>query len=478
MKKNTIRKPGILLVLCIVLLTSACSKNIQTNTYVKGFKNLSEKSIYSDNIVKTIGELASEKFEGRLAGSNGNKLAEDYIADYFKKIGLEMPQSLGSYRQTYSQTVMIKNGAPVLQILDKKGKVIKDFIYPDNFINSGAIASTSIKGEASAEGLVIGSRDDLNNKESLKGKILIINKDIRSQIGNNTSLMTMVKGSGALGLVMEIDITSPSNPYKHLPISPYALHKSLYDNEKGPLVVSVESNTFKEISNSAKQGELIKIKEDYESKEVQVSNIIGVIPGSDSKLKDEYIIISGHLDHVGDNKNGTINGGALDNASGVSTLMEVARVMKESKTPPKKTIIFIAFNGEEEGLFGAFYYAEHPVFTMNKDNTVVINIDMVGSKAVMPLTLGNYNATETKLREDLIKYSQDLNIDSTKAVEDASDHTPFAQRNIQALTLINLDIENPAYHTPKDTLENTISQDRIGQVAKLVLYYLDKNAYN
>lgn len=478
MKKNSMRKLGALLALILIILASACSKNVQTSNYVKGFSNLLEESISSDNIMKTIEELSSEKYKGRLAGSNGNKLTEDYIADYFKSIGVEIPEALGSYKQTYSQTVMMTNSAPLLQILDKSGKVIKDFIYPDNFINSGTVPGTSVKGEASGEGLVIGTRDELNNKENLKGKILIINKDIRSQIGNNSNLITMIMGSGALCLVLEVDITSERNPYKHLPINPFAMEESMYDNQNGPLIVSVENNTFKEISDSVMQGKLIKIKADYQPKEVKASNIIGVIPGSDPKLKNKYIIISGHLDHVGDNKNGTYNGGALDNASGVATLMEVAKAIKESKTPPEKTIVFIAFNGEEEGLLGAYYYAENPVFTMNKDNTVVINIDMVGSKAIMPLTLGNYDGLETELREDLFKYSQDLNIDCTKAVEAASDHTPFAQTGIQALTLIHLDIENPAYHTPKDTLTNTIDQERIGQVAKLVLYYIDKNAYN
>lgn len=477
MKRNTMKKLLVILFLTISFFTSSCGKDSQSSTYVKGFRNLSEESIYSDNIVKTIEELSSEKYEGRLAGSNGNKLTEDYIVDYFKGIGLEMPESLGSYKQTYHQRVMMTNGAPILQILDKDGKLVKNFIYPDNFINSGAVAGTSVKGEVSAEGLVISNKDELKNNEKLKGKILIVNKDIRSQVGNNNNLMTMIMGSGVKGLVLEVDITNQRNPYKHLPISPFAMEESMYDNQNGPVIVSAENNTFKEISDSANQGNYIHIKVDYNPMEVQVSNIIGVIPGSDPKLKDQYIIIGGHLDHVGNNKNGTYNSGALDNASGVATLMEVAKALKESKKAPGQTIVFIAFNGEEEGLFGAYYFSENPVFPMNKENTVMINLDMVGSKAIMPLTLGNYNELETELREDLFKYAQDLNIECEKAVEPASDHTPFAQTGIQALTLINMDIENPAYHTPKDTLSNTIDKERIGQVAKLVLYYIDKNAY-
>jgi hypothetical protein len=414
-----------------------------------------------------------------LAGSNGNKLTEDYIANYFDNIGLQKAEKLNSYKQTYTQTVMTTIGAPLLQILDKDGKLIKDFIYPDNFINSGSTQGISVSGEVNTQGLIISSKDELkNNKEKLNGKILIINKDIRSQVGTNKELMAMIKGCGVKGLVLEVDITNSRNPYKHLPISPYAMPASFYDNQNGPLLVSTESITFKEISDSAAQGNLIHIKSDYEPKEVEVSNIIGVIPGSDPKLKDEYIVIGGHLDHVGDNKNGTYNSGALDNASGVATLMEVAKAIKEAKEPPKKTILFIAFNGEEEGLFGAYHYVENPVFPMNKDNTVVINIDMVGSKNIMPLTLGNYSELETKLREDLFKYAKDLGMECTKAKESASDHTPFAERDIQALTLIHMDIENPAYHTPKDKVEDTIDQERIGQVAKLVLYYLDKKAYN
>ena len=479
MKKSNMRKLGILLTLMLVFFASSCGKTTQTNTNIKGFVNLSEGSIYPESIVKTIEELSSEKYEGRLAGSNGNKLTEDYIAEYFDSIGLEMPEKLGTYKQTYSQLVMETVGAPLLQLVDKDGKVIEDFIYPDNFTNRASTQGISVKGEVSTKGVVIESKDELfKNKEKLNGKILIINKNIRSAIGSNTGLMQVVKNCGVKGLVLEMDITSPNDQYKHLTISPYSMQDSMYDNQNGPLFVYAENGTFEKISNSVGQGNLIHIKSDYQPKEVEVSNIIGVIPGSDPKLKDQYIIIGGHLDHVGDNKNGTYNSGALDNASGVSTLMEVARAIKEAKIPPKKTIMFIAFNGEEEGLYGAYHYVENPVFPLNKDNTVVINIDMVGSKNIMPLTLGNYNELETKLKEDLFKYAEDLNIDCTNAKEEASDHTPFAQRDIQALTLINMDIENPAYHTPKDKVEDTIDQERIGQVAKLVLYYIDKTAYN
>lgn len=476
MKKSMTRLLSGLLVLFLVISVGCGNKAIPSDT--KGFKYLSNERLDYDAIISTVKELTSEKYEGRLAGGKGNTLAEDYIVNYFENIGLEKPEKLGSYKQPYKQLTMINNSTPMLQILDKSGKVIKDYLLPYNFTNSGGIVGSAVKGEVSAEGIVIMSKSELEKvKDNIAGKVLLVSKEARTEFYQNSNLMSMIKGKGVKGLLLEVDVLSSRNMYKHLPISPYAMEPTSYDNDNGPLVASVESTSFMEMVNSVKLGNQVHMKSDYTPTEVEVSNIIGVIPGSDEKLKNEYIIVSGHLDHVGNNQNGTYNSGALDNASGVATFMEIAKAIKNNKTPPKKTIVFIAFNGEEEGLYGAYHLASNPVFPINPQNAVVINLDMVGSKNIMPLTLGNYNELDTKLREDLYVFAKDLNIEVEKAMESASDHTPFAEIDIPALTVINMDIENPAYHTPKDTLADVVDRDRIGEVAKLILYYIDHRAY-
>ena len=120
-----------------------------------------------------------------------------------------------------------------------------------------------------------------------------------------------------------------------------------------------------------------------ESKSSRVTspNVVAMIPGSDPALAGEYVVLSGHLDHIGISpaKPGDpagkdrINNGALDNAAGVATLMEVAHVLSQDKVKPRRSVIFLASTGEEKGLLGADYFARHPAVPIGK---IVGNVDL------------------------------------------------------------------------------------------------------
>ncbi|HKY27155.1 MAG TPA: M20/M25/M40 family metallo-hydrolase [Pyrinomonadaceae bacterium] len=124
------------------------------------------------------------------------------------------------------------------------------------------------------------------------------------------------------------------------------------------------------------------------------SNVIGVLEGSDPTLKNEAIVIGAHYDHLGrdtrfslSQREGGIHYGADDNASGVAGILELARFLTSQKTKPRRSIVFIAFGGEEEGLLGSNYYVNHPVVPIA--NTVaMINLDMVGRLKNKNLIIG------------------------------------------------------------------------------------------
>jgi Zn-dependent M28 family amino/carboxypeptidase len=120
-------------------------------------------------------------------------------------------------------------------------------------------------------------------------------------------------------------------------------------------------------------------------------NVAAMLPGTDPELKDQYIVLSAHLDHIGiaDPKPGDapdkdrINTGALDNAGGISTMIEVARAFVESGEPPRRSIVFLASTGEEKGLLGADYYAQHPTVPADK---IVGNVDLDMPLLLYPFT--------------------------------------------------------------------------------------------
>jgi Zn-dependent M28 family amino/carboxypeptidase len=129
-------------------------------------------------------------------------------------------------------------------------------------------------------------------------------------------------------------------------------------------------------------------------------NVIGILPGSDPNLKNEAIVIGAHYDHLGRGgegslapREGEIHHGADDNASGVAGLIELARMLSTQNPKPRRTIVFIAFSGEEEGLIGSSYYANHPIIPLA--NTVaMINMDMIGRLKERNLIVGGVGTAQ------------------------------------------------------------------------------------
>jgi hypothetical protein len=123
-------------------------------------------------------------------------------------------------------------------------------------------------------------------------------------------------------------------------------------------------------------------------------NVVGILPGSDPKLKDEAIVIGAHYDHLGRGgegslapREGDIHHGADDNASGTAGLLELARMLSTQPTKPRRTIVFIAFSGEEEGLLGSDFYVNHPLWPL-AGTVAMINMDMIGRLQESKLIVG------------------------------------------------------------------------------------------
>ncbi|MDQ5844188.1 MAG: M20/M25/M40 family metallo-hydrolase, partial [Acidobacteriota bacterium] len=139
---------------------------------------------------------------------------------------------------------------------------------------------------------------------------------------------------------------------------------------------------------------LVSLSTDVIREQVLATNVVGILPGSDPVLKNEAIVIGAHYDHLGRGgegslapKEGEIHHGADDNASGTAGVIELARLFATQKPRPRRTLVFIAFSGEEEGLLGSNYYVNHPVVPLA--NTVaMINMDMIGRMKNKSLSIG------------------------------------------------------------------------------------------
>lgn len=464
---------GVITVIAAIIVSAIeCSQNSQKVD--SDYTELYNETINTRRIEETIKELTLEKYEDRLTGTKGNELAVEYIVDQFEKIGLENPNGIENYRQNYTQRVGKVNRTPKLKLVDDKGNLIKEYKYMKDFTILTTWPNIRLQGDVLAPGYQVNEYRNYEVKE-VKGKFGIIPIEMRNKFPDyesfaagvlNVSLLT-----GSYGVIVEKALNTEDYLYTKYPVAPNVLEFTS-ENDKGPMVYYVSTPVFNEIKEETSKGVLVHVFIDCSINEVQASNVIGYIKGSDKKLKDEYIIISAHLDHVGTNGDNTYNPGALDKGSGIASILEIAKIIKEQKIKPKKSIVFIAFNGEEEGKIGSLNYVKKPVFPLEK--SVVINLDMVGSKKVIPLTIESYDDKNVALREEFIKGADKMGIDCKADIGNRSDHGSFGKNGVPAVNLTNYDLEG--YHTPEDTIDK-VDSNRVKKVAELVLYYLASKAY-
>ena len=202
-------------------------------------------------------------------------------------------------------------------------------------------------------------------------------------------------------------------------------------------------------------------------------NVVGFLEGSDSVLKKEILIIGAHYDHVGPYKSknfpqDSIFNGADDNASGTAGVMALAKAFTLMNDRPKRSILFIAFGGEELGLVGSTYYCNNPLFPL--ENTVaMLNMDMISRNApdllyiVASKKSPELKAINEKENEKIgmrLEYNQDVFINS-------SDHAPFLNKKVPAIFFFTG--VNKVLHSPKDEAD-TIDSGKAEKIARLVFY--------
>lgn len=207
-------------------------------------------------------------------------------------------------------------------------------------------------------------------------------------------------------------------------------------------------------------------------------NIGAWLEGSDPKLRDELIVIGTHFDHLG-TRNGKIFRGADDNASGTAMLLEIARQLATSKTPPKRSIVFVGFDLEEQLLWGSRWFVAHPPFELDRVK-LFITADMIGrSLGDLPLptifVMGSEHAPRMKLLLDDVGSPRGLEVArlGIDLVGVRSDYGPFWNEKIPFLFFSTG--EHPDYHTPRDVPEK-LDFDKVARVSSLVLKVIETTA--
>ncbi|MCK6544129.1 M20/M25/M40 family metallo-hydrolase [bacterium] len=189
---------------------------------------------------------------------------------------------------------------------------------------------------------------------------------------------------------------------------------------------------------------------EWSSETASTKNIIGYIAGNDSLRRDEFIVLTAHLDHLG-KEGDSIYAGANDNASGVASVLQIARWIKESKTGLGRSVVFILFSGEEAGLLGSYHFVENPWIDLNKIR-LLINLDLVGSGRDGIMLQGSENYPDYAVRIKKINDEWFGFEMSTRPNSPNSDHYYFNKIGLPAFFVYAYRGTMP-YHAPGDTSE-------------------------
>ena len=381
------------------------------------------EAITPDGLLAHIKVLASDEFEGRAPGTKGEELSVKYITDQFKQIGLKPGNSDG----TYTQEVPLAGIKSAPRMSFVVGDKTIDLKSPDDFVASSARLQSEIKIDKSdvvfvGYGVVAPEYgwDDYKGVDVHGKTILMLIGDppvpdpkdpsklddkmfkgkAMTYYGRWTYKYEIAAQKGAAAAII-IHETEPAgypwqvvrsswgkenfeldNPNKNMDAVSarswitHDVAKKLFTDcgqDFDALKKSVVTKGFRPVALNAKAN--IDIKQQIRS--FKSHNVISKLEGDDPKLRDEYIIYTAHWDHLGRHpelQGDQIFNGAIDNASGVASVIELGAAFTKLNPPPKRSVLFMATTAEEAGLLGAKFYAEHPLYPLEK-TLADINID-------------------------------------------------------------------------------------------------------
>jgi hypothetical protein len=355
-------------------------------------------SISSHELFAYVKELCLDKYGGRLTGTEEYNASAKWVASHFKKWGIQPAGDKGTYLQAFPNpyTLIFKDCEVYLHVPYKKSVLKKYYIYEDEFIPG----ATSASGEVTAEVIYVGygatapelGYDDYKGVD-VKGKIVLMERESpvspradaelfkkwRPYSFHQYKLENAVK-HGARGMLYNYGpISNPNNSYDENFIYSHVGRVVVEDmfagtGKKHSDVVKKIRKTLKPQSFST--GKTVTIKNTTEHHPDGIGyNLIGIYEGSDPDLKDEVIIIGGHLDHLGYCYE--LMPGANDNASAVAVMMGIAKAIHDCPIKPRRSVLFIGFGAEEQGVVGSRYYCDHPVVPLEK-TIGFVNMDGVG----------------------------------------------------------------------------------------------------
>lgn len=466
--------------------------------------------------------LASDDMEGRETGSPALRRAESYVVDQLRDAGLEPAGSDGFYQPVQFESRQIVESASSLALVNK------DLLEPLT-LGEDAIFSTRVDLAPSVDaplafvgyGLSVPEMgyDDLAGQD-LKGKVAVmiagspqsIPGALASHYSSAGERWKALKAAGVVGTITILNPASMDIPWARISVNrahpSMALKDPEFDETAGQKLAVIfnpakadklferSGHTLQEVLDLARERKplprfplalSVKARATVNKKNLESSNVVAKLPGSDPQLKQEYVVLSAHIDHIGIGE--PINGdriynGAMDNAAGSAVLLDLAAALHKQAVKPKRSVLFLFVTAEEKGLLGSRYFNAHP--TVKPGSMVAdINIDMF--LPIVPLkVLTVYGLAESDLGSDAQAIAQQVGVRVQPDPEPQrnafirSDQYNFIRHGIPALAMgVGFEKGSPEqqrfkdwltqrYHAPSDDLDQPVDLAAAGKYEDII----------
>ncbi|MHC0440013.1 M28 family metallopeptidase [Flavobacterium sp. 3-210] len=436
-------------------------------TFAQAVKKPLVAAITDKDLRTDMYQMAGDHFNGREAGTLDELKVSMWLANKAKEAGMAPAGDDGTYFQFFDLYRHQVTPNTKFKIGQKEYKLWKDVLVAE---------TTNIKVEGSLVYLGAATKEEIE-KADIKGKAVVLLAS-KEGIADDISLFDrrypglvrnkyydLVVKKGAVALIMVADELAEQSWSQVEP----QMTRGIYGIEGFRDKIGATMPVFWVHGD---QLEYLKTTKDVLSTEVVSEtykypsvNVVGTIAGTDPKLKNEYVLFSGHQDHDGVRQKygqDSIYNGADDNASTCVAMLAIARAYK--KQPGKRTALFVFHGSEERGLLGSRWYAAHPT-VLEKDIVAVLNGDMIGRNNVnQAALLGSSSPHENS--SDLVAIAKKANDEGPKFDLDKlwdrpehpeyfyfrSDHLPYARKGIPAVFFTS--VLHSQYHTPMDESEN------------------------
>ena len=351
-------------------------------------------TITQTDVARRIGVIAHDSMMGRDTPSRGLDLTAQYVASEFKKFGLKPAGDSGTFIQHYplyrrrldaANSTLLFRGPSEVPVSFAEGALVlfgsapSEPLIGELVLLGGPVEPAQIAGDAIKDRVVVWPVDFTKPLPGNAGQV------VNALVAGGARFLVVVSNRDSAGFASQRDMRLGEQV-------------SLEDaSAGGPLVIEVdEKSIISQIPDAAQQfvqlrgatSMVVQPAPEWSAELViketslgttMVPNTIGILEGTDPTLKNEYLVYSAHMDHIGIQPNpaDSISNGADDDASGTAGVIELAQAFAERGARPKRSILFITVSGEEKGLWGSSYFADHPTVPL-KDIVANLNIDMIG----------------------------------------------------------------------------------------------------